>query len=65
MAEAAVEAEAVEWAGAMALTLEANGSLIDTVAAIGRKCFSSGAWAIGTGITDELVPLSLFCWCLF
>lgn len=41
MAEEAVEAEAVEWAEAMVLTLEANVNSIDTVAAIGRKCFSS------------------------
>lgn len=40
MAEAAGEAEAVEWAEAMALILEANGNSIDTVAAIARKCFS-------------------------
>lgn len=41
VAEEAVGAEAVEWAEAMVLILEANGNLIDTVAAIGRKCFSS------------------------
>lgn len=41
MAEEPVGAGAVEWAGAMVLTREANGNLTDTVAAIGRKCFSS------------------------
>lgn len=41
MAEEAVEAEAVEWAEATVLILEANVNLIDTVAAIGRKCSSS------------------------
>lgn len=40
VAEEAVEAEAVEWAEATVLILEANVNLIDTVAAIGRKCSS-------------------------
>lgn len=40
VAEEAGEAEAGGWAEAMVLILEANGNLIDTVAAIGRKCFS-------------------------
>lgn len=41
VAEEAVEAEAVEWAEATVLILEANVNLIDTVATIGRKCSSS------------------------
>lgn len=41
MEEEAVEAEAAEWAEAMVLIQEANVNLIDTVAAIDRKCLSS------------------------
>lgn len=41
MPEEPVEAEAAAWAEAMALILEANVNSIDTVAAIGRKCFSA------------------------
>lgn len=52
-AEEAAEAGAAEWAGATALIPEANGSSIDTAAAIGRKCSSTER--VFPGLCAEIV----------